>query len=201
MGSKRIKEAGNKEKPTEEKKKETPKDKPLRKKSIEGVRDIVRISEVNIDGKKRLANALLGVKGIGKSLARNIAVVSGLDPNAYLGSLSPEQIKKLEDAINNPSKYGIPSFMLNRRSEPTTGEDQHLVSSKLSFAVKSDIDFMKKTRSYKGIRHELGLPVRGQRTRVSFRKGKTMGVAKKKEQRTAARKDAATEVKPAKDKK
>jgi small subunit ribosomal protein S13 len=115
-----------------------------------------------------------------------------------LGSLNPEQIKKLEDAINNPSKYGIPNFMLNRRSEPSTGEDQHLVSSKLRFAVKSDIDFMRKIRCYKGIRHELGLPVRGQRTRTSFRGGSAVGVAKKKEQRSAARKEAATEAKPAK---
>ena len=162
----------------------------VKRKTIEGVRDIVRISEVNLDGKKRLKSALSGVRGIGKSLAKSIAVVSGLDPNAYLGSLSQEEIAKLEDAIKNPSKYGIPRFMLNRRSEPATGEDQHLVSSKLRFAVKSDIDFMRKIRCYKGVRHELGLPVRGQRTRVSFRGGSAVGVAKKKEQRAAARKDA-----------
>ena len=73
-----------------------------------------------------------------------------------------------------------------------TGEDQHLVSSKLKFAVKSDIDFMRKIRSYKGIRHELGLPVRGQRTRTSFRGGKAVGVSKSKEARNVARKEAAT---------
>lgn len=190
MGSKRLKEPGKKEKPKEEKK-EAPKEKKIKRKSIEGVRDIVRISEVNLDGKKRLKSALMGVRGIGKSLAKNIAVVSGLDPNAYLGSLTQEEIAKLEDAIKDPAKYGIPRFMLNRRSEPATGEDQHLVSSKLRFAVKSDIDFMRKIRSYKGVRHELGLPVRGQRTRISFRGGSAVGVAKKKEQRAAARKDAA----------
>ena len=155
MGSRRIKVAGKKGKPKDDKKKEAPKEKKVKRKTIEGVRDIVRISEVNLDGKKKLGNALLGVKGIGKSLAKNIAVVSGLDPNAYLGSLSPEQIKKLEDAINNPSKYGIPNYMLNRRSEPLTGEDKHMVSSKLRFATKSDIDFLRKIRCYKGIRHEL----------------------------------------------
>ena len=190
MGSKRLKDSGKKTEPKEEKKAELPKEKKVKRKTIEGVRDIVRISEVNLDGKKRLKSALSGVRGIGKSLAKSIAVVSGLDPNAYLGSLSQEEIAKLEDAIKNPSKYGIPRFMLNRRSEPATGEDQHLVSSKLRFAVKSDIDFMRKIRCYKGVRHELGLPVRGQRTRVSFRGGSAVGVAKKKEQRAAARKDA-----------
>ena len=192
MGSRRVKEAGKKEeKPSEEKKKEVPKDKKVKRKH-EGIREIVRVSEVNLDGNKKLGSALLGVKGIGKSLAQNIIIVSGLDPNALLGSVTDEQVKKIEDAINNPSKYGIPRYMLNRRSEPLTGEDQHLVSSKLKFAVKSDIDFMRKIRSYKGIRHELGLPVRGQRTRTSFRGGKAVGVSKSKEARNVARKEAAT---------
>ena len=116
MGSRRVKEAGKKEeKPSEEKKKEVPKDKKVKRKH-EGIREIVRVSEVNLDGNKKLGSALLGVKGIGKSLAQNIIIVSGLDPNALLGSVTDEQVKKIEDAINNPSKYGIPRYMLNRRS-------------------------------------------------------------------------------------
>ena len=192
MGSKRIKEAGAKKEEKPEEKKEAPKEKKAKRKHIEGIREIIRLSEVNLDGNKKLSSALLGVKGIGKSLAQNIVIASGLDPNSLLGSLNDEQIKKLEDVINNPSKYRIPTFMLNRRSEPLTGENQHLVSSHLRFAVKSDIDFMRKTRTYKGIRHELGLPVRGQRTRTSFRGGKAVGVSKSKEARNVARKEAAT---------
>jgi hypothetical protein len=92
--------------------------------------------------------------------------------------------------MKNPLKYGIPRYMLNRRIDPVTGEDMHLISSQLRFIVKSDIDAMRKMRSYKGIRHELGLPVRGQRTRTSFRGGRAVGVAKKKEERKAARKEA-----------
>ena len=48
---------------------------------------------------------------------------------------------------------------------------------------------MKKIHSYKGIRHESGLPVRGQRTRSSFRTGGIVGVSKKKELRAAVRKE------------
>jgi len=70
--------------------------------------------------------------------------------------------------------------MLNRRIDPSTGESKHLVSSELSLAIRSDIDFMKKIRCYKGIRHELGLPVRGQRTKSSFRTGMIVGVTKAK---------------------
>jgi small subunit ribosomal protein S13 len=166
----------------EEAGKEKSKDKKPEKKRkmIEGVSGVVRLLEVDLDGTKRVRSAILGVKGVGKSLANGILTASGLDSEAFLGSLNEEQIHKLEDAIRNPSKYGIPFHMLNRRFDPTTGEHRHLVSSELSFAVRGDIDLMKKTRSYKGIRHELGLPVRGQKTRSSFRTGMIVGVSKAK---------------------
>jgi len=187
MGVRRVKGLKKKE---EEKKGEIAKEKKFKKKVIEGIRGIVRVAEVDLDGNKRLRSSLLGVKGIGKSLARNIPIAAGLDSEVLLGSLNDEQIKKLEEVMKNPLKYGIPRYMLNRRSDPSTGEDKHLVSSQLRFSVKSDIDFMRKIRCYKGIRHESGLPVRGQRTRTSFRIGKTVGVSKKRELRKAARKVA-----------
>lgn len=171
------------------KKKEVVKEKKV-KKIIEGVRGIVRIAEVDIDGNKKLKNSLIRVKGIGKTLASAVVISSGLDPDAYLGSLNEEQIKKLDDIMRNPLNYGIPRHMINRRMDPVTGEDMHLVSSQLKLTVKSDIDAMRKMRCYKGTRHELGLPVRGQRTRTSFRGGRAVGVAKKKEDRKLARKEA-----------
>ncbi|MHA1722752.1 MAG: 30S ribosomal protein S13, partial [Candidatus Baldrarchaeia archaeon] len=52
--------------------------------------------------------------------------------------------------------------------------------SDLVLTIKSDIDRMKKIKSWKGIRHALGLKVRGQRTRTTGRGGRTIGVTKKK---------------------
>ena len=46
-------------------------------------------------------------------------------------------------------------------------------------SVKNDIDFMTDIRTWKGVRHSLGLKVRGQRTRTTGRKGRAVGVAKK----------------------
>ena len=197
----------------EEKREEAKKDaskekKPEKKrKMIEGVRGIVRIAEIDLDGNKKTRNAILGIKGIGKSLANGILTASNLDSEALLGSLTEEQIHKLEEVIKNPSNYGIPYHMLNRRLDPFTRENRHLVSSELRLAVKSDIDFMKKIRCYKGIRHELGLPVRGQRTRSSFRTGMIVGVAKVKQRlggaaapaapgKAEAKPEAKAEVKP-----
>ena len=162
----------------EKKKEEKPKFEVKKKKLIEGVRGIVRFAEVDLPGEKKIRHALLNVKGIGQSLSKSIPVAAGINPDLMIGTLTDEQLDKLEDAVKNPSKYGIPYHMLNRRLDPFLGEHRHLVSSELTITNKSDIDFMKKIRSYKGIRHELGLPVRGQRTRSSFRTGGRVGVAK-----------------------
>lgn len=174
-----------KPKPEEHKESQKAKDKEKKpekkRREIEGVRGVVRLAEVNLEGTKKIKNAILGIKGIGKSLANGVVIASGLDPQAMIGSFSDEQLHKLEDVMKNPSKYGIPYHMLNRRLDPSDGTNKHLISSELSFANKGDIDFMKKIRCYKGIRHELGLPVRGQRTRSSFRTGMIVGVTKGKQ--------------------
>ena len=74
--------------------------------------------------------------------------------------------------------------MLNRRKNYDDGKDYHIIGGNLSFAEDNDLKRMKKTRSYKGVRHGLGLPVRGQKTRSNFRKNKgkvSLGVIRKKE--------------------
>lgn len=180
MGARKAKEEQKIEEATKKVDKSKEKKPEKKMKSIEGVRGVVRLSEMNLDGTRKVRNAVLGIKGIGKSLANSIVMISGIDPDVLLGSLTDEQVQKLEDAIKNPSKYGVPYHMLNRRLDPSTGENRHLVSSELSFTVRGDIDFMKKIRCYKGVRHELGLPVRGQRTKSSFRTGMIVGVTKSK---------------------
>jgi len=155
-----------------------PSSKPIKK--IEGVRMIVRFAEADLYGAKKIANALLRVRGVGQTLAKAIVDVSGVNPNQMVGKLSDEELKKLEDITRNPLEHGIPAYMVNRQKDPETGENMHKLSSELLFAKKSDIDAMKKMQCYKGVRHQAGLPVRGQRTRSSFRTGAKVGVVKKK---------------------
>jgi small subunit ribosomal protein S13 len=66
-----------------------------------------------------------------------------------------------------------------------TGKDIHISSSDIAMYLRDDLTLMKKMRSYKGIRHELGQPVRGQRTRSTFRTNKSVGVVRKKAMATA----------------
>ena len=93
--------------------------------------------------------------------------------------------------IQNPGKHGVPSWAFNRRKDMETGQDMHFLASKLEITQKMDIDNLKKIRCYRGVRHMAGLPVRGQRTRSSFRKsGKTVGVSRAKAARTKQKKEA-----------
>ena len=87
-----------------------------------------------------------------------------------------EDVAKIESIIEDPKSFDIPSWMLNRREDYETGEDIHLIESDLDMTLRDDLNRMKKTRSYKGRRHEVGLPVRGQRTKSTFRKSATVGV-------------------------
>jgi len=80
----------------------------------------------------------------------------------------------------------MPVWMLNRRNDTYTGENRHLTGTDLILSNKEDINLMKKIRSYKGIRHERGLRVRGQRTRSTGRTGAIVGVSRKREGAPAA---------------
>ncbi|NIP67090.1 30S ribosomal protein S13 [Candidatus Bathyarchaeota archaeon] len=141
---------------------------------------IVRIAETDIDGALELEYALTKIKGVGIRLANIIAERADLDPNRRLGFLSDAEVKRIKDVIQDPSQYDLPYWLLNRSRDRDTGKDLHLVGSDLVLQTKSDIDHMKKIKSWKGIRHSLGLKVRGQRTRTTGRKGRVVGVKKKR---------------------
>ncbi|MEM2282663.1 MAG: 30S ribosomal protein S13 [Candidatus Hadarchaeales archaeon] len=142
-------------------------------------RHIVRVAGKDLQGKKRVDIALADVKGIGFALARAVAYASGVNPFTKIGNLSEEEVARIEEVLKDPLKYGIPSWMLNRRKDYETGADLHLLGTDLTLAEKADIGRERKIRSRRGIRHELGLPVRGQRTRTTGRKGLSVGVMRK----------------------
>ena len=141
----------------------------------------VRIANTDLDGNKSIQNALTKIKGLSFMFSNAILNVARIEKTKKAGYLSDEQVSKIDDILKEPSKFGIPAWMFNRKKDPEDGMDKHLVGTSLAFIHDNDIKMMKKVKSYKGIRHMLGLPVRGQRTRSNFRKnkGKVMGVKKK----------------------
>jgi small subunit ribosomal protein S13 len=164
-------------------KEKVPKEKPAAKKE-EGVKEqIIRVAETNLDGNKPVRIAIRRVKGVGHMLSNAIAQMSDFS-DKKLGDLSDSEMKRLEELLMNVEKLNLPAWLLNRRREPVTNQDNHLIVSNLDFTIKMNINEMKKIKSYRGVRHAAGLPVRGQRTRSSFRTGKIVGVSRASRKKT-----------------
>jgi small subunit ribosomal protein S13 len=133
-----------------------------------------------VDGNAKIEYGLTQIKGVGRRFAQAVVKTANIDPNKRIGALSEKQASQLEEIITNPIENGLPPFLINRRKDLRTGEDTHIIGNQLEISVKRDIDRMKRIRSYKGIRHQLGLKVRGQRTKSTGRHGLVIGVQRKK---------------------
>jgi len=145
----------------------------------EELRHLVRIMNTDLQGSRPVQYALTGIPGIGRRTAKLIAKGAEVDPDAVLGYLPDEDVVKLDAAIGN-FESSVPAWMLNRRKDPTSGEEKHLLGSDIIMTFREDINNLKKVRAYRGLRHERGLKVRGQRTKSTGRRGSTVGVSRKK---------------------
>lgn len=145
------------------------------------LRHIVRIVNTDIDGHKPLYRSLTKIKGVGVMYANIICMKAGIDREIMAGALNQDQMGQIDDIIKNPTKYKIPDWMMNKRRDYTDGVTKHLTSGDLEFSQEKDIRKLKRIRAYRGWRHILGQPVRGQRTRSNFRhnKGRVVGVKKR----------------------
>jgi small subunit ribosomal protein S13 len=145
-------------------------------------RHIVRIGGADIAGNKHLLYSLRKVKGINFVVGNALCILAKVDKKKLAGNLTDEEIKRLNSALENINALGLPKWLVNRKKDPESGEDKHIVGVDVSIAKDNDIKSMRKMKCYKGIRHGKGLPVRGQRTKSNFRrnKGKSLGVKKKK---------------------
>ncbi len=158
------------------------------------LKHLVRIINTDIPGGKSALFGLRKIKGVGYMYANMALTVAKIDAMRKLGSLSDEEVKRLDDVLRNPKKYDVPAWLFNRRRDFETGEDKHILTSDIDFFRSNDIKLMKKIKCYKGIRHATNHPVRGQRTRSNFRKSKSrggagLGVVRKAVQAKAAPKE------------
>lgn len=161
--------------------------------SKEQIRYIVRIAAKDLNGTEPIYKALTDIKGIGHRTGMIFARVfereTGIAFDEKIGKLNDEQVKLLESIIKDPLKFGVPEWALNRRKDFYTGETKHLTAGDLDFAIREDIKRLNKIKSYRGLRHAWGLPVRGQRTRSTHRgKGPTIGVHRKEARQSGKKK-------------
>ena len=138
---------------------------------------IVRLMDTDLDGEKTVLFALRDIKGVGTRVAETIVKSTDIDLTRRIGTLEDEEIDELRKVLTNFSE-NVPPWMVNRKRDPLTGENNHFFGTDLDMVHREDINRMKKISCYKGIRHERGLKVRGQRTKSNGRTGMELGVKK-----------------------
>ena len=144
------------------------------------IKRLIRIANTDIAGNKSILYGLSKIKGISLPFSGAICQVLSIKEKDEIVSLDEAKIKEIEAAIADPKSKGIPAWLFNRKNDPDSGDNLHLTGPTLKLTKEFDVRKMKKIKSYRGIRHMFGLPVRGQRTKVNFRKAGSVGVTKRK---------------------
>lgn len=139
---------------------------------------LVRIVSKDIPGSKNVYTGLTRIKGVSWSISNYICTKLKIDRLKKIRDLSQEELKNIEEELKNPKFY---VFLRNRQRDFDTGKDEHLLGVDLDLKKEFDIKRLKKIKSYRGLRHSLGQPTRGQSTRSHFRTtGVAVGVKKSK---------------------
>ena len=119
-----------------------------------------RVIGIDIPEAKRLEISLMYIFGIGRPLANELCQKLGLDKDMRAAKLTQDDIARINAMLQN----------------------EYVVEGDLRRQIQNNIKRLVSIHSYRGLRHRLGLPVRGQRTRTNSRtrKGKRKTVANKK---------------------
>ena len=119
-----------------------------------------RLAGVDVPNEKRIDISLTYIFGVGKKIAKDILKQAKVDPSIKTKNLTADELKTIQAIVE---------------SVPTEGE--------LRKMVRDNIETLKRSQAYRGLRHTMGLPVRGQRTRTNARtpkgKRKTIGALSK----------------------
>jgi small subunit ribosomal protein S13 len=119
-----------------------------------------RVIGIDIPDNKRLEISLMYIYGVGRHVSNEICAKLGLNPNMKAHQLTEDDIAKVNGLLTS----------------------QYVVEGDLRRQIQNNIKRLVSIHCYRGMRHRLGLPVRGQRTRTNARtrKGKRKTVANKK---------------------
>eukprot|EP00803_Ostreobium_quekettii_P011554 evm.model.scf_418.12 EVM.evm.TU.scf_418.12 scf_418:67384-68462(+) len=124
--------------------------------------------------------AMTAVRGIGRRYSNIVLKKAEVDFNKRAGELSAEEIERITKVVVDPRSYKVPDWFLNRQRDIKDGKFCQLTASSLATRLRDDLERLKKIRNHRGLRHYWGLRVKGQHTKTTGRRGRTVGVAKKK---------------------
>ena len=138
---------------------------------------VVRILSTDIEGKMTIYSGLSKIKGVSWALPTLILIALKLDKKRKMGSSNEKEVDEISKLLKSVT---LPKFLLIRQNDFESGEDKHLTGADLELRKEFDIKRLKKIKSYKGLRHSVNLPMRGQRTKSNFRKNRRKGAGIKK---------------------
>uniref|UniRef100_A0A803KYU3 CCHC-type domain-containing protein n=1 Tax=Chenopodium quinoa TaxID=63459 RepID=A0A803KYU3_CHEQI len=141
---------------------------------------ILRLLNTNVDGKQKIMFAMTSIKGIGRRYANICCKKADIDMNKRAGELTTTELDNLMTVVANPRQFKVPDWFLNRQKDYKDGRYSQVVSNQLDMKLRDDLERLKKIRNHRGLRHYWGLRVRGQHTKTTGRRGKTVGVSKKR---------------------
>ncbi|KAL1422903.1 hypothetical protein MTO96_021625 [Rhipicephalus appendiculatus] len=141
---------------------------------------ILRVLNTNIDGRRKVMFALTAIKGVGRRFSNMVCKKADVDLNKRAGELTDEEVEKLITIMSNPRQYKIPDWFLNRQKDIKDGKYSQVTSNALENKLREDLERLKKIRAHRGLRHFWGVRYLGQHTKTTGRRGRTVGVSKKK---------------------
>jgi small subunit ribosomal protein S13 len=123
---------------------------------------MARISGVTIPNEKQVQIALQYIYGIGKKHAKEILAKAKVEPTVRVKDLTEGEVSKISEIVSN----------------------DYVVEGELQRIVTGNIKRLKDIKTYRGLRHSVNLPSKGQRTKTNARtrRGKKVtvgGTAKK----------------------
>ncbi len=123
---------------------------------------MIRIAGIDLPEQKKIAFALRYIYGVGTKLAQDIVREANISPDKRTRDLTTDEINRIQRSL-----------------------ERFAVEGDLRRIVNDNIDRLRRIKTYRGMRHSMKLPVRGQRTRTNSRtargggKRKTVGALTK----------------------
>jgi len=140
---------------------------------------ILRVLNTNVVGTTKTMFALTRIRGIGRRFANIVCKKADVDLMKRSGELSEEELENIKTVIANPLNFNIPEWFLNNQKDRRTGKYTQAVSNNLDTLMRDNLERMKKIRLHRGLRHHWNIRVRGQHTKTTGRRGKTVGLGGK----------------------
>ncbi len=132
----------------------------------------------NIDGRTKVMYAITKIQGVGRRFANIICKKAEIDMNKRAGELKPDEIEELVAIIQNPLHFRIPQWFLNSQKHIKTGKYSQSYANNLQQKLREDLERLKKMYAHRGLRHYWGIKVRGQHTKTTGRRGRSVGISK-----------------------